>query len=79
VNLGYALHDLDLVEARDMFRQALVHSPGNTEAMGNLANCEAELGNLEEAISLLKKAITINPADERLRGNLKMFQDALNE
>jgi tetratricopeptide (TPR) repeat protein len=79
VNLGYALHDLDLVEARDLFRQALLHSPGNTEAMGNLANCEAELGNLEEAVSLLKQAVAVNPKDVRLQSNLTMFQNAIKE
>jgi tetratricopeptide (TPR) repeat protein len=76
INLGYALHMSDLAESKRLFRQALKYSPMNVEAMGNLANCEAEEGNFSAAIELLKTAIKIDPDNPQLKENLRTFQEA---
>ncbi len=76
INLGYAIRDSDLDEARRLFAKALEYSPDNVEAMANLANCEAILGNYSYAIELLEKAITLSPNEERLVENLKHFREA---
>lgn len=75
-NLGYALHDSDLPEAKRLFSKALKLDPGSVEAMANLANCEAEQGHFSQAIELLERAIRISPNDERLEENLKRFREA---
>ncbi len=76
INLGYALHDTDLAEAKRMFSLALEYNAVSVEALANLANCEAEDGNLTKAIELLQRARLVAPRDERLKDNLKMFQQA---
>lgn len=76
INLGYALRMTDLSESKRLFAQALKYSPMSVEAMGNLANCEAEEGNFAEAVELLKKAIKIDPENPQLKENLRTFQEA---
>ena len=75
-NLGYAMRDLDLGESRRLFTEALKYSPENVEAMANLANCEANMGNFSKARELLRKAIKLNPNEPRLRENLRLLDDA---
>jgi tetratricopeptide (TPR) repeat protein len=76
INLGYALRISDLAESKRLFTQALLYSPMNVEAMGNLANCEAEEGNFSGAIELLKKAVKIDPENPQLKENLRTFREA---
>ncbi len=76
INLGYALRTSDLGESKELFTQALKYAPMNVEAMGNLANCEAEEGNFAGAVELLKKAIKIDPENPQLKENLRTFQEA---
>jgi tetratricopeptide (TPR) repeat protein len=76
INLGYALRLSDLAESKRLFTQALQYSPMNVEAMGNLANCEAEDGNFSAAIELLKTAIKIDSDNAQLKENLRTFQEA---
>jgi hypothetical protein len=45
------------------------------EAMGNLANCEAEECNFTEAIELLTTAMKIDPENAQLKENLRTFQE----
>ena len=75
-NLGYALHESDLTEAKRLFSEALKLNPSSVEAMANLANCEAEQGHYSQAIELLERAIRISPNEERLRENVKRFREA---
>lgn len=79
INLGYALRETDLPEAKRLFEEALKHSPNNIEAMANLANCEAQFGNLDKAVLHLKKACRLDPKNTRLKENLKLFESALSE
>ena len=76
INLGYALRTSDLGESKQLFAQALKYAPMNVEAMGNLANCEAEEGNLPAAIELLQRGIGIDPENTQLKENLRTFQEA---
>lgn len=76
INLGYAIRDSDLDEARRLFAAALEYSPDNVEAMANLANCEAIQGNFARAIELMENAIKVAPGDERLVENLNHFREA---
>ena len=76
INLGYALRMTDLSESKRLFAQALKYSPMSVEAMGNLANCEAEEGNFTEAMELLRTAMNIDPENSQLKENLRTFQEA---
>ena len=76
INLGYALRMTDLSESKRLFAQALEYSPTSVEAMGNLANCEAEEGNFAGAIELLRTAIKIDPENTQLKENLWTFREA---
>lgn len=77
INLGYALHDADLTEAKQFFERARQLEPENAEAIANLANCEAEAGNLERAMSLLQEAMRISPRETKLRENFRLYRDVL--
>ena len=76
INLGYALRMTDLSESKRLFAQALEYSPMSVEAMGNLANCEAEQGNFAAAIELLRTAMKIDSENNQLKENLRTFQEA---
>ena len=76
INLGYAVHTSDLGESKQLFTEALKYAPMNVEALGNLANCEAEEGNFTRAIELLRTAIKIDPENPQLKENLRIFQQA---
>jgi len=76
INLGYALHDSDLMQAKQMFSRALEYDPASVEAIGNLANCEAEEGNFSRALELLQQAMEINPNEPRLKENFRLYQEA---
>ncbi len=76
INLGYALHDFDLKESKRLFAEALEYSPANAEAMGNLANCEAEEGHFNRALELLQDAMKISPKDVKLKENFRLFKEA---
>lgn len=79
INLGYALHDTDLAAAKQLFTEAIKYSPDNAEAIGNLANCEAEEGNLTKALELLRKAMKIAPDNEKLKENYLLYEEAEKE
>ncbi len=76
INLGYALHESDLPEAKRLFSEALRLDPTSVEAMANLANCESEEGNYSQALELVKGALKLSPKDEKLKENLRRFRDA---
>lgn len=76
INLGYALRMTNLSESKRLFAQALEYSPMSVEAMGNLANCEAEEGNFAAAIELLRTAMKIDSENTQLKENLRTFQEA---
>ena len=76
INLGYAVHTSDLSESKRLFAQALEYAPMSVEALGNLANCEAEEGNLSAAIDLLQRGIRIDPENTQLKENLRTFEEA---
>lgn len=49
------------------FTQAVVIAPGYSKAYFEMANCQAYLGNYDDAIRLYNRAIDIDPAFEEAR------------
>ncbi len=76
INLGFCMRNRDLTEARRLFEQALTIDPSNVEALGNLANCEAQLGNFGRAVDILDQALLREPENDQLLKNRKLFHDA---
>src|SRR5512133_3477237 len=59
-----------LKEAAGLYQQVLAASPGNVEALRNLALLAAELGKTEGAAELLRQAAELEPGDARIRSEL---------
>ena len=49
------------------FKQAVVIAPCYSKAFCEMANCQANLGNYDDAIGLYSRAIDIDPAFEEAR------------
>ena len=61
------LHQERYDTALRYFRQAVVIAPVYAKAICEMANCETQLGNHDEAVRLYNRAIAIDPALEKAR------------
>lgn len=53
--------DLDRDQAVDVFRSGLEFAPGNADLLRNLGYAEAERGRLEESLSAMRRAASLDP------------------
>lgn len=60
--------------AREQLLQVLKQSPDSTEVLLSLAQVESTLQNRERAVEYLKRALDIDPDNQRARTNLEMLQ-----
>ncbi|HSQ93440.1 MAG TPA: tetratricopeptide repeat protein [Methanoregula sp.] len=61
------VHQEQYATALRYFKQAVFIAPVYAKAICEMANCEANLGNRDEAVRLYNRAITIDPALEEAR------------
>jgi tetratricopeptide (TPR) repeat protein len=64
--------------ARAALERLVELEPGNSQALGALAELEYRLGRLESAKGLLLRAQTANPSDPDIRDRLAMIEARLN-
>jgi tetratricopeptide (TPR) repeat protein len=60
-------------EAIEMYNEAIGRSNDSSSAYTNLGNAYYKLEKIEDAIDAWKKALALDPANEKARRNLKRF------
>ena len=74
-NLGLALSGSGRYEEATLaFRQATRGQPSYAPAWGNLANCQLQLGALDEAAQFWQRALELDPKDPTHRTNLAVLE-----
>jgi len=69
--LGWGLRRLGRYsEARDAFQTSLEHGPRQTDTLNEMAICELELENFDEAQKLLVEAVSMEPENTKIISNL---------
>jgi Flp pilus assembly protein TadD len=58
-----------------MYNEALGRSANNSSAYTNLGNAHFKLGNKEDARRAWKKAIELDPSNEKAQRSLKSLDD----
>ena len=73
--LGWVLwaHDWNWTEAQASFNRALELAPGSTLAINAAATLVGNLGNLDEAIGLFRRAVQLDPLNVSFNRNLGLY------
>lgn len=77
--LGWVLwaFDWNWKAAEAVFQRALELAPGSTLAINAMATLTGNLGNLEEAVGLFRRAVGLDPLNVSLNRNLGLYSLAL--
>ena len=73
-NLGYVFYRLgSYEEAIEMYNEAIGRSKDSSSAYTNLGNAYYKLDRIDEAVAAWKRALEIDPGNEKARRSLKRF------
>jgi tetratricopeptide (TPR) repeat protein len=65
------------VRAEESYRRAIRLNPEHYEPYHQLAQLKEGLGEREEALTLYRKAHSLNPLDERVKGRLTQLENEM--
>ena len=69
----------DFLRALEYYEYALTQEPGNAEYISYIGYAHRRLGNWDEMLQYLEKALVLNPNDISLRGNLRASYEFLRQ